>query len=323
MSRHSKNSCSRAFFSYSEREKAGYGTRKQRLSTHSLLHFDECSICLHKAKDPVATQQGHMFCRECVYGYILRERLRLADEKTAREKEESRRKEAEEAEKARKEASKGILLKDAMRLTNGKKKPDDRKTVAMPNAKEEERGEEETAMPKQKDHASFWLPEHTPTHSFGEGPGKIVEQTSGSVGDGVPRCPVSGNPLRRKDLQTLHFWTVSKETPPSSLSTSSSTKARRTLDLSEGELVCPVCLSSLKNGAKLYAIRSCGDVLCTSCKERFVGVEKGCPACGKEFLKLAKKPGKKGFVLPLVPGGTGFASHNVVEASKYRPQLGF
>ena len=29
--------------------------------------FDACALCLQRARDPVACQEGHLFCKECAY----------------------------------------------------------------------------------------------------------------------------------------------------------------------------------------------------------------------------------------------------------------
>lgn len=31
-----------------------------------MRRFDACTLCLQRARDPVACQKGHLFCRECV-----------------------------------------------------------------------------------------------------------------------------------------------------------------------------------------------------------------------------------------------------------------
>ena len=32
-----------------------------------MKQFDACSLCLQRARDPVACQEGHLFCKECAY----------------------------------------------------------------------------------------------------------------------------------------------------------------------------------------------------------------------------------------------------------------
>ena len=32
-----------------------------------MRQFDACALCLNKAKNPMACNEGHLFCKECVY----------------------------------------------------------------------------------------------------------------------------------------------------------------------------------------------------------------------------------------------------------------
>ncbi len=85
MTKHSKNNTASSIFSYAERKKLDYGTkgdrmfavlftlpqwssvRQQRLENESMRRFDACALCLQRARDPVACQGGHLFCKECAY----------------------------------------------------------------------------------------------------------------------------------------------------------------------------------------------------------------------------------------------------------------
>ena len=40
---------------------------QQRLGHESMRRFDACALCLQRARDPVACQDGHLFCKECAY----------------------------------------------------------------------------------------------------------------------------------------------------------------------------------------------------------------------------------------------------------------
>ncbi|RDX52446.1 hypothetical protein OH76DRAFT_1416604 [Lentinus brumalis] len=66
MTKHSKNNTASSIFSYAEYKKLDYGTKRQRLGHESMRPFDACALCLQRARDPVACQKGHMFCKECV-----------------------------------------------------------------------------------------------------------------------------------------------------------------------------------------------------------------------------------------------------------------
>lgn len=66
---------------------------KQRLGRDSLRAFDACFLCLQKARDPVACQQGHLACKECMYESILSQKQammrqqRLSEQKLREEQE--------------------------------------------------------------------------------------------------------------------------------------------------------------------------------------------------------------------------------------------
>lgn len=40
---------------------------QQRLGNESMRQFDACALCLNKARQPLACNEGHLFCKECVY----------------------------------------------------------------------------------------------------------------------------------------------------------------------------------------------------------------------------------------------------------------
>lgn len=84
MTKHSKNNTASSIFSYAEYKKLDYGTKKvgstlscrscpdyvnhqQRLGNESMRRFDACALCLNRAREPLACNDGHLFCKECVY----------------------------------------------------------------------------------------------------------------------------------------------------------------------------------------------------------------------------------------------------------------
>lgn len=85
MTRHAKNSCSGAVFTYHERSKLEYGTKSGRLSSDSMKRWDSCSLCLKSAIEPMiwysfpdncefligGSNSGHLFCKECILNTIL------------------------------------------------------------------------------------------------------------------------------------------------------------------------------------------------------------------------------------------------------------
>ena len=72
----------------------------------------------------------------------------------------------------------------------------------------------------------------------------------------------------------------------------------------------PACMRTLSVQA-VTAFKKCGHVMCTNCAKKFVKPTSTCFVCSK---KVAEKDW-----IRMEQGGTGFASHNKVEAIKYRP----
>ena len=67
MTKHSKNNTASSVFSYAEYKKLDYGTKRQRLGNESMRPFNACSLCLERARTPLACNEGHLFCTECVF----------------------------------------------------------------------------------------------------------------------------------------------------------------------------------------------------------------------------------------------------------------
>lgn len=60
-----------------------------------MRQFDACSLCLQRARDPMACQRGHIYCRECVFADLLSQKKDIKRHQTkleamAREEEEQK-----------------------------------------------------------------------------------------------------------------------------------------------------------------------------------------------------------------------------------------
>ena len=42
------------------------GSKKRKIGIESLRKFNQCALCLSKARNPVITESGIIFCRVCV-----------------------------------------------------------------------------------------------------------------------------------------------------------------------------------------------------------------------------------------------------------------
>lgn len=91
-----------------------------------MRRFDACSLCLNRAREPLACNEGHLFCKECVYTdlrklfllFILyfptkqRSVGQKKDIKRQKEKLEAMKKEAEAEVVKAKEAARDRVLVD-------------------------------------------------------------------------------------------------------------------------------------------------------------------------------------------------------------------
>eukprot|EP01094_Clydonella_sp_ATCC50884_P018217 TRINITY_DN3328_c0_g1_i1.p1 TRINITY_DN3328_c0_g1~~TRINITY_DN3328_c0_g1_i1.p1 ORF type:complete len:364 (-),score=115.64 TRINITY_DN3328_c0_g1_i1:238-1329(-) len=86
MPRHAKNNTASSVFTYAERQMMDYGTRTERLGVDSLRRITSCALCLQDAVSPMLCPKGHLYCKECIFDCILRqkkdikERVRIWEE---------------------------------------------------------------------------------------------------------------------------------------------------------------------------------------------------------------------------------------------------
>ena len=75
MSKHSKNNRGSSVFTYMERkmlkQKNLWGDIKGRLSQDNQKSFEQCSICLSLAINPVCCPKGSLFCKQCLLENFL------------------------------------------------------------------------------------------------------------------------------------------------------------------------------------------------------------------------------------------------------------
>jgi nitric oxide synthase-interacting protein len=130
--------------------------------------------------------------------------------------------------------------------------------------------------------SSYWLSEAQPQYDEG-GPAKPPPQR--------PASPMSGRPLKRKDLIPI------------------------TLGKSAEDATKVVCAASGKSIStqRVVLISSTGVVLLRDVFEQLTKEDKRCPVTGKKF--------KPKHVIELKKGSSGFAASGETVAKKYRPTL--
>ena len=91
-----------------------FGTIKERVGSDGQMKFGQCQMYLHSLKEPMCCEEGHVFCRECGFDNILKqrkenevaqkrydayqERKKFQEEKLAKEEEEKKKRNFEQLE---------------------------------------------------------------------------------------------------------------------------------------------------------------------------------------------------------------------------------
>ncbi|KAI0357710.1 hypothetical protein OH77DRAFT_1421801 [Trametes cingulata] len=338
MTKHSKNNTASSIFSYAEYKKLDYGTKRQRLGHESMRRFDACALCLQRARDPVACQKGHLFCRECALtdlvtqiNDIKRQKVRLEAMKKEAEEERQRAREAAR-ERVLREFEKGQLglaatssistssradSSDGARGTKRKFDFDASAVETLTREAEEaalrqiEREQAEALKSKLPD---FWLPSLTPTYTSHGPPTSLsdVKLQTTCRGGNPP------HPLTRKHLIPVK-WTFdisSSNIPPKSVESTPATEAgdqslepkTKTPREDERPPICPSCKKQLSNNTLMHVMKPCGHVTCKTCTDTLVKPAMQCIVCD---VKLGDKD-----VIELTREGTGYAAGGLAETSK-------
>jgi nitric oxide synthase-interacting protein len=116
-----------------------------------MRRFDSCSLCLQRAREPVACDKGHLFCKECVYtdlGAYLSLRpysvihivtvTQLGDIKRQKARLESMKREAEDEQQRARAAARDRVLQDFEKAQLGLPSSTPIATTSGADAKERE-----------------------------------------------------------------------------------------------------------------------------------------------------------------------------------------
>ncbi|OJT06824.1 Nitric oxide synthase-interacting protein [Trametes pubescens] len=315
MTKHSKNNTASSIFSYAEYKKLDYGTKRQRLGNESMRRFDACALCLQRARDPVACQKGHLFCKECALtdlvgqmNDIKRQKVRLEAMKKEAEEERERAQEAAR-ERVLREFEKGQLglaavssistssRADSSDARGSKRKFDfDASAVDTLTREAEEAAlrqiEREQAEALKSKLPDFWLPSLTPTYTS-HGPPTSLAQVK------LQTTCRGGNPahqLSRKNLIPVKwtFDTSSNSVSQKSVESTPATDAGdqsvepkpRALRDEEQPPMCPSCKKQLSNNTFMNLMKPCGHVTCKTCTDALVKPAMQCILCD---VKLGEK----------------------------------
>ncbi|CAM9561846.1 unnamed protein product, partial [Heterosigma akashiwo] len=48
-----------------------HGTQRLRFGADSQQPFGNCYLCLQRVRDPMASPSGHLYCKECIFQYLM------------------------------------------------------------------------------------------------------------------------------------------------------------------------------------------------------------------------------------------------------------
>ena len=275
MTRHARNCTAGAVYTYHEKKKdnkaCGYGTQKTRVGKDSVKDFDCCCLTLQPCRNPVVTPDGFLFDKEAILEYIIHQKKEIA----RRMKEYEKQKKKEEQEMA--ELAKAEEESKAQKFMEMEKS-----IVSQPSTSSasNESSISNICNGKEKVLPSFWIPSLTPSSE------KVkIKKPEKSV-----LCPMSGKPLKAKDLIPIRFTEVHDPDD------------KRSLITKKDRYMCAVTHDILGNSVPCAVLRTSGNVVTLECVEKLIKKDMIDPTNG---MKLTEED-----IIPLQRGGTGYASTN-------------
>ncbi|XP_022917990.1 nitric oxide synthase-interacting protein homolog [Onthophagus taurus] len=278
MTRHARNCTAGAVYTYHEKKKdaaaSGYGTNKQRLGKDSVKDFDCCSLSLQPCRNPVITKDGILFDKEVILQYMVTKKVDYC-RKVKEYERLSKKEEEENAELNLAETTNKInkFLKTENNIVSkpiDPFKPDEAPSTSISNMTDGR----DKVLP------SFWVPSETPSakKSKLEKPKNIV------------LCPISGKPLKSKDLIDVKFTSVKD---PSD---------KKSLIIKQNRYMCAVTHDILSNSVPCAVLKPTGDVVTLECVEKIIKKDWIHPLTNQ---KLNEKD-----IIIFQRGGTGYAETN-------------
>nr|XP_032804836.1 nitric oxide synthase-interacting protein [Petromyzon marinus]XP_032804837.1 nitric oxide synthase-interacting protein [Petromyzon marinus] len=300
MTRHGRNCTAGAVYTYYEKKKdtavSGYGTQRARLSKDSIKDFDCCCLSLQPCKEPVVTPDGFLYEKEAILEYILHQKCETVRKTKLYEKQKKKKStELQELAKAEKESKVKAFLAKEGSIISKPLNPFAPKSAAA-SAEEPAAGSSSSSSAKANLHdkqlPSFWIPSLTPE----------AKATELKKPDKNVYCPMSGRPLRLKDLYAVKFTAVNDR------------DTKTALISKQERFVCAVTNDVLSNSVPCAVLRPSGAVVTMECVERLIRKDMIDPTTGEA---LSEKD-----IIQLQRGGTGFSGSGVaLEAQEARPVM--
>ncbi|XP_003492357.1 nitric oxide synthase-interacting protein homolog [Bombus vosnesenskii] len=287
MTRHARNCTAGAVYTYHEKRKdaaaSGYGTNTQRVGKDSVKDFDCCCLTLQPCRNPVITKDGYLFDKEAILEYVLTKKKEYA----RKLKEYEKQKQQEEEQSNEKSANEE--LQKLQKFLKGEKNIVSRSQIA---AKESGSSVSNMSNGKDKMLPSFWIPSKTP-----EAKETILQKPDKTI-----YCPLSGKPLKIKDLIPVKFTEVKDPDD------------KKSLIVKQARYMCPITHDILSNSVPCAVIRTTGDVITMECVEKIIRKDWINPLDSTELTEAD--------IIPLQRGGTGYSAVNDgLEGKHERPVL--
>ncbi|KAK6626932.1 hypothetical protein RUM44_009409 [Polyplax serrata] len=290
MTRHARNCTAGAVYTYHEKKKdaaaSGYGTESQRLGKDSVKDFDCCCLTLQPCRNPVVTLDGFLYDKEAILEYIIKKK----NEYSRKLKEYEKQKKKDEEELAE--------LANAEQLSKVKNFLSTEKNIMTERLLKNEKSEGETSTVsnmsggRDKKLPSFWIPSMTPEAQTNklEKPDKTIY------------CPMSGKPLKMKDLIPVVFTKVND------------VDDKKSLIVKNVRYMCPVTHDVLSNAVPVAVLKPTGDVVTVECVEKLIK---------KDWIHpLTSQKIQESDIIFLQRGGTGYSQTNEkLEGKNQRPVL--
>uniref|UniRef100_A0A1B6CB42 Nitric oxide synthase-interacting protein homolog n=2 Tax=Clastoptera arizonana TaxID=38151 RepID=A0A1B6CB42_9HEMI len=292
MTRHARNCTAGAVYTYHEKKKdaeaSGYGTQSQRVGKDSIKNFDCCCLTLQPCKDPVLTKDGYLFDKAAILEYIITKKVEINKKLKEYEKQKKRElMELQELAAAEKRSKINNFLKNEKNIVSSP-------TNAFKSVKEGDLKSSVSNMAagRDKNLPSFWIPSMTP-----EANSQVLQKPDKNI-----LCPMTGNPLKMKDLIDVKFTEVRDPDD------------KKSHLVKENRYMCAVTHDVLSNSVPCAVLRTTGDVITMECVEKIIKKDWIHPLTNE---KLSEKD-----IIPLQRGGTGYSMTNSKLEGKFeRPVL--
>lgn len=276
MTRHARNCTAGAVYTYNEKKKdtrqSGYGSQTMRVGKDSVKEFDCCCLTLQPCRYPVITPDGYLYDKEAILEYIIHQKRLFAKQMKAFEKQKTKAKEEshrlEKAER-RSQVAKSLNKQDAVE-TGATAKSDAQPGTSKNKSISNMREGKNTELP------SFWIPMLTPQ----------AKETQLKKPEEKVRCPMSGKPIKLKDLIEVKFREIKDGD-------------KRSLITKDARYVCAVTNDVLGNSVPCALLKTSGEVVTMECVEKLIKKDMLDPINGK--------PLKDSDIIPLQRGSSGFS----------------